>query len=69
MTYWIVQADYRPLTDKSPRYAFLADDGRTKAYVKAEFLSRYPALKNVATKELTEEEMGKESLRKWIMWI
>lgn len=69
MTWWIVRADYRPLSEHSPRYAFVSDAGRTAREVAAEFRRRYSQLSNVQVRELTEEEMAAEPIRKWVMWI
>lgn len=69
MTFWLVQADYRPLTERSPTYAFLSENGRTGKYIEKAFRRRYNHLSNVRVTELTEQEMESRSIRKWIMWI
>lgn len=69
MTFWLIRADYRPLTEKTPKRAYVSDSGRTERYVKHEFLIRFPALRNIEVKQVTEEEMERLSVRKWIMWI
>lgn len=69
MTYWEVQADYRPMNVKSPVYLFLSDTGRTEHYVRRAFLRRYPALKNIRVREMEEDEMEQQPGRIWISWI
>ena len=69
MTYWIVQADYRPLTDLSPKYAFLAESGRTAKSVEKAFRKRYDQLQNIKVQQLTEQEMECDPIHQWIMWI
>ena len=69
MTFWIVQADYRPLTERSPTYAFLSENGRTGKYIEKAFRRRYNHLSNVRVTELTEQEMESRSILKWIMWL
>lgn len=69
MTFWLVQADYRKLTENSPRYAFASDKGKTARDIERAFRRRYSHLANVRVKELTEQEMEEREIRKWIVWI
>ena len=44
MTFWIVTADYRPLSERSPGYAFISATGRTAKQTERAFRQRYPVL-------------------------
>ena len=69
MTWWIVRADYRPLSDKSPRYAFLSGGGATARQVERAFRARWNQLQNVAVRQVTEQEMEQDPIHVWVMWI
>ena len=69
MTWWIVRADYRPLSDKSPRYAFLSGNSATARQVERAFRARGNQLQNVAVRQVTEQEMERDPIHVWVMWI
>lgn len=69
MTFWIVTADYRPPSDKSPRYAFCAEKSAAKANILRRFEACYPALKVIKIDQLTQDEMGAHPLARWISWL
>ena len=68
MTFWVFQADYRPLTEKSPIYLFCSETGLPRKEAKARFLARYQ-FNNLRFTEISEEDMEKHSQRKYIMWL
>lgn len=69
MTFWIVTADYRPLSERSPGYAFISATGQTAKQTERAFRQRYPVLKNVAVAQMTEDEMEQSPHCRWISWL
>lgn len=69
MKFYIITADYRPLSAQSPKYAFVSEQKSNIAVARRKFRNKFLGLPYVEVKELTEDEMEKHPLFKWIAWL